>query len=268
MFDARNGAAIKALRIWDGPKNVFKAGGLSLSGNHSAGLDNQNSRVIDPLIEMKFGLLYFVLVQFDGGGPDMPSILFTSAGADCSQRRRVMELQIPSSVLAGALASERRAVEEASSAASAGPREPPLDGPVGARVRLRRVTTMKGPDAEVPLTSGWKRVKAMRGVSFSMPADMSPEGEQSVDSQVRSWAGGGVSVLLDFGPMSDRLDRHEGHEEVLSGRRARVVDFVDAGSHVFAAHLSDPTLTIAVRIQQPGHERVARAILKSLIIRE
>jgi hypothetical protein len=127
---------------------------------------------------------------------------------------------------------------------------------------------MESLDAEVPLTRGWKRVEAAGGVGFSIPADMSPQGEQSVDTHVRTWAGGGVSVLLDFGPMSDRLDRHEGHEEVLSGRRARVVDFVDAGSHVFAAHLSDPTLTIAVRIQQPGHERVARTILKSLTIRE
>lgn len=127
---------------------------------------------------------------------------------------------------------------------------------------------MKGLDAETPLKRGWRRVKAGGGVGLSIPADMSAQDEQSVDTQTSTWAGGGVSVLLDVGPMSDRLDRHEYHEEVLSGRRARVVDFADAGSHVFAAHLSDPTLTIVVRIQQPGQERLAREILRSLTIRE
>ena len=123
-------------------------------------------------------------------------------------------------------------------------------------------------DAEGPRKRGWKRVKAMGVVGFSIPAGMSPQGDLGVDSAVPSWAGGGVSVLLDVGPMSDRLDRHQGHEEVLSGRRARVVDFADAGSHVFAAHLSDPALTLVVRIQQPRDERVARRILRSLTIRE
>jgi len=84
MFDAQNNATIKALHIYDGPTRIFSADNLSLAGRHSEGLDNQNTWVINPPIEMKFGLGYSVQVQFAGGGQNIPEILFTSAGADFS----------------------------------------------------------------------------------------------------------------------------------------------------------------------------------------
>ncbi len=84
MFESKNNATVEALNIYDGRNKVFTADNLALAGDHSTNLDNQNTWVINPPIEIKFGLGYSVLVKFAGGGLDVPEILFTSAGADFS----------------------------------------------------------------------------------------------------------------------------------------------------------------------------------------
>lgn len=82
LFQAANHATVKALVIYDGETAVFRADNLLIAGNHSVGLDSQNTWVINPPIALKFGLGYSVLVEFAGGGEDIPVIVFTGAGAD------------------------------------------------------------------------------------------------------------------------------------------------------------------------------------------
>lgn len=114
----------------------------------------------------------------------------------------------------------------------------------------------------------WQRVQLPGGASISIPSELFSNDVQGVDSSVQSWAGDGIDILIDASPMSDRLDRYEGHEEELAGHLARVVDFDDAGTRVFAVHLDDPALTITVRVERHEDEPTARMILKSLTIRE
>jgi len=116
------------------------------------------------------------------------------------------------------------------------------------------------------MDKGWKRSKGPGRVSLELPPDMVRDEPQSIDDPTQSWSGGGRSVLIDFGAMSDRLDRHDGREEVISGHRARVVEFGDAGTYVFAAHFTDPPVTIVVRTSNPGEQEIARRILKSVAI--
>lgn len=82
MFEAKNNAKVKALHIYDGRNKIFGVDNLSVTGDHSSALDAQNSWIVNPPIELKFGLGFSVLVEFAGGTPDIPEILFTSAGAD------------------------------------------------------------------------------------------------------------------------------------------------------------------------------------------
>lgn len=114
----------------------------------------------------------------------------------------------------------------------------------------------------------WERVRLPGGVSIAIPPEFSSDDAQGMDSPVQSWSGDRINVLIDSSPMSDHLDRCEGDEEEVSGRLARVVNFDDAGTRVFAVHLDDPALTIAIRIECSEGESVARAILKSLTISE
>jgi hypothetical protein len=107
-----------------------------------------------------------------------------------------------------------------------------------------------------------QRVQLDDGLTISIPSELSPGDEQGIDSAVRTWSGGGITVLVDAGPMSDRLDR--GESQSLSGRAARVAAFVDTGGHVVAAHLDDPPMTISVRFERAEQEGVARRIIESL----
>ena len=78
-------AKITNVHVWDGPKKVKAFDGLSLSGNHSGGIDANNSWVINPPITIAFGLGISVGVEFgpkDAIDIPWPEILFTTAGAD------------------------------------------------------------------------------------------------------------------------------------------------------------------------------------------
>lgn len=109
----------------------------------------------------------------------------------------------------------------------------------------------------------WQRIQTPIGASFTVPPGLSPDNIHGVDSSVQSWSGEGVEVLVDAGPMSDRLERHKGREEVISGHHARVVDFSDAGTHVYAAHFKEPALTVIVRALRIEKASIAKAILAS-----
>ena len=110
----------------------------------------------------------------------------------------------------------------------------------------------------------WQRVQTPSGASLAVPPGLIAANVHGVDSPVQIWSGEGVEVLVDASPMSDRLERHEGSEEVISGHRARVVDFPDACTHVYAAHFEEPALTVVVRTLRPEAASVAKTILASL----
>ena len=107
----------------------------------------------------------------------------------------------------------------------------------------------------------WQRVQVPGGASVTIPPGLLPDDVHGMDSAIQVWSGEGVEVLVDTGPMSDRLERHEGKEEVIAGHDARVVDFADAGTHVHAAHFEDPAMTVTVRTSRPTDTGVAEAII-------
>jgi hypothetical protein len=121
----------------------------------------------------------------------------------------------------------------------------------------------------VLVTSGSdRRVQLSDTVNINIPPELSPVNAQGVDTAVRIWSGGGITVLVDLGPMSDRLDRYEGSQVELSGRAARVAAFDDAADHVIAVHLDDPALTISVRFERTEQESVAHRIIESLSVED
>jgi hypothetical protein len=76
-------AKITNVHVWDGSRAVEKFDGLSLSGDHSGGVDAQNSWTLTPAAPIQFGLGLSVGVDLEGiidGGPGL--ILITTAGAD------------------------------------------------------------------------------------------------------------------------------------------------------------------------------------------
>jgi hypothetical protein len=107
-----------------------------------------------------------------------------------------------------------------------------------------------------------QRVQLVDGLTISIPSELSPGDEQGIDSAVRTWSGGGITVLVDAGPMSDQLGH--GESQSLSGHAARVAAFDDAGEHVIAAHIDDPPVTVSVRFARAEQEGVARGIIESL----
>jgi hypothetical protein len=79
VFYKANGARITNLHIFDGPRRVKAFDNLSLSGDHSGGIDSSNSWTITPPLGIAFGLGISLGVEF---GVDAQEILFTAAGAD------------------------------------------------------------------------------------------------------------------------------------------------------------------------------------------
>jgi hypothetical protein len=114
----------------------------------------------------------------------------------------------------------------------------------------------------------YRRVQLSDTVNINIPVELSPDEAQGVDTAVQTWSGDGITVLVDHGPMSDRLDRYEGSSMELSGRAARVAAFDDAAEHVIAAHLDDPVLTISVRFERAEQESIARRIIESLTVED
>jgi len=78
-------AKITNVHVYDGPRKVKTFEGLALSGDHSTAIDASNSWVINPPIQIMYGLGLSVGVEFgpvDNAGMPWPEILFTAAGAD------------------------------------------------------------------------------------------------------------------------------------------------------------------------------------------
>jgi len=81
FYDARF-AVITNLHLYDGPTQVKAFDGLSLTGDHSTGIDSSNSWQIDPPITILFGLGNSVGMRFPPVTHIPSQILFTTAGAD------------------------------------------------------------------------------------------------------------------------------------------------------------------------------------------
>jgi hypothetical protein len=113
-------------------------------------------------------------------------------------------------------------------------------------------------------------------IRLSVPADVSPSAEPSIDSGASLWRGEGVTVIFDEGPFSDPLTSYSNRpnyrmtDEVIGGRRARVVSFEpEDGGHYVAAHFLDESesgglVTVAVQTAKGVPPAVGAAIVQSV----
>jgi hypothetical protein len=83
FYNARSDVTISELRVLDGDRRVLTFENLNWTGNHISGVQQDNSRTIDPPQTILFGLGISIKVRF-GGGVDSDSgmIDFTAGGAD------------------------------------------------------------------------------------------------------------------------------------------------------------------------------------------
>ncbi len=85
LYKTEGWAKITNIHVFDGPRRVKEFNGLTLSGNHSGGIDASNSWNVNPPITIASGLGISVGVEFgpkDNVDIPWPEILFTTAGAD------------------------------------------------------------------------------------------------------------------------------------------------------------------------------------------
>jgi|WetSurSiteA1Bulk_404760.scaffolds.fasta_scaffold177303_1 hypothetical protein len=86
VFYKTNGwAKITNVHVYDGPRKVKWFDNLSLSGDHSGGIDASNSWNITPPLTIAYGMGLSVGVEFgpkDAVDIPWPEILFTTVGAD------------------------------------------------------------------------------------------------------------------------------------------------------------------------------------------
>ncbi len=84
VFYQTNGADIRNVHVYDGPRRIKTFDGLSLEGDRSGGIVPANTWEISPPVELGFGLGISVGVQFHIGfdSPVPTEILFATAGAD------------------------------------------------------------------------------------------------------------------------------------------------------------------------------------------
>ena len=76
-------AKITAVHVYDAGKKIASFANLSLSGDHSQSVDQDNSWVIAQAPQMKFGLGISVHVDFGSPTPSgVPGIWLVTAGAD------------------------------------------------------------------------------------------------------------------------------------------------------------------------------------------
>jgi hypothetical protein len=150
---------------------------------------------------------------------------------------------------------------------------------IEARVDLRTPPKDRVPTGRVAMING-KEISLGEGLKLEVPSDLTQGPDQGVDTKVTTWAGPGISVLVDQGPFVDPLasytDRpgYRSSQETIDGRPARVVSYLDSEqSHVVAAHFAgsrtgprdQEPLTIVIRLDPSGPgEDVALAILRSL----
>lgn len=84
VFYKTNGASIRNLHVYDGPRRINVFDGLMLQGDRSGGIVPVNTWTFAPPLPVLFALGISVGVQFDVGfdSPVTTEILFTAAGAD------------------------------------------------------------------------------------------------------------------------------------------------------------------------------------------
>lgn len=82
LFNTSGTTKIISVHVWDGPNKIQTFDNLSLSGDHSGALDNNNTWNVNQ-VHIKWGLDVSVLVDFGPASHSgVPEITFTSAGAD------------------------------------------------------------------------------------------------------------------------------------------------------------------------------------------
>jgi hypothetical protein len=84
VFYRTNGAKIKSVHLYDGPKKIKAFDGLDFKGDLGYGIAPENTWALARPVEILFGLGISIGVQFDIGidKPIPKDILFTAAGAD------------------------------------------------------------------------------------------------------------------------------------------------------------------------------------------
>ena len=84
VFYRTNGASIRSVHIYDGPRKIKAFDGLMLEGDRSGNIVPANTWAFDPPITLGFALGLSLGVQFAVGfdSPITTEILFTTAGAD------------------------------------------------------------------------------------------------------------------------------------------------------------------------------------------
>jgi hypothetical protein len=84
VFYKTNGASIRNVHLYDGPRKVWAFDGLMLQGDRSGAIAPDNTWSLSPPLTIRFGLGISVGVQFAVGfDSSVPTeILFTTAGAD------------------------------------------------------------------------------------------------------------------------------------------------------------------------------------------
>jgi hypothetical protein len=117
----------------------------------------------------------------------------------------------------------------------------------------------------------WKSVSA-GGPRLRLPADMAAAAEQPLDSPAAAFEGNDVSVLVDQGPFSDPLTgyanrkEHRESTELIDGRPARVVSFVDdCGMTVVGAHFPDSPGEVPVTIIARAHSAAGRTVAEQIV---
>lgn len=123
---------------------------------------------------------------------------------------------------------------------------------------------------------GFQEVTLGHRIRLSVPTDVSASGEPSIDSGASVWRGEGVTVIFDEGAFSDPLTSYSNRpsyrlaEEVIGGRRARVVSFEPTdGGHYIAAHFlgngeAEGPVTVAVQTAKGVPPEVGATIVRSI----
>ncbi len=82
LYKTEGTAKITAVHVYDAGAKIFAIDNLTLTGDHSQNLDSSNTWLVTPH-PMTFGLGISVHVDFGDATPGgVPSIRFTTAGAD------------------------------------------------------------------------------------------------------------------------------------------------------------------------------------------
>jgi hypothetical protein len=90
IFYDTNGATIKSVRVFDGPRLVREFPNLAWSGNHSNAFDASNVLIINPSENISSGIGIVVEVDFDG--PISNIIRFSTAGIKLLTGERLVSI--------------------------------------------------------------------------------------------------------------------------------------------------------------------------------